>query len=68
MPVTTPALLMVATAVVLLLHVPPVVASVRVAVRPEHTVDAPVMIPADGVALIVTALVAAAVPQVLETV
>ena len=67
-PVTTPVLLTDATDVVLLLHTPPLVASVSVVVKPAQTVDVPVMVPALGVALTVTAFVAAAVPQVLVTV
>lgn len=42
MPVTTPDVLTVPSAVLLLLHVPPVVVSVSVVVRPVHTFIVPV--------------------------
>ena len=59
---------MVATAVLLLLQVPPEAASVRVVVRPAQTVVVPVMVPADGAALTVIAFVAEAEPQLLDIV
>ncbi len=40
-PETTPVLLIVATAVLLLLHVPPTMASISVVVAPVHTVVTP---------------------------
>ena len=43
MPVTVPAVLTVATAALLLLHVPPVVASLRAVVLPAHVLSVPVM-------------------------
>ena len=51
-PVTTPEELIVATEVLLLVHVPPPVASPSEVVRPWHTVNAPVI--AAGLGLIVT--------------
>jgi len=49
MPVTTPVVLpTVATGMVLLLQVPPLTPSVSDAVPPEHTVLAPVIVPADA--------------------
>ena len=57
MPETTPeAEPIVATAVLLLLQVPPVVSSAREAVAPTHTVELPVI--ADGTGLTVNAMVA----------
>ena len=53
-PVTSPvALLTVATEVLLLLHVPPVVASVNVVVEPTHTADAPLIAAGSGLTVIV---------------
>lgn len=55
-PLTTPVVpSMVATVVLLLLHVPPAVVSVSVVVPPTHTPDAPVIAP--GVGLTVTTAV-----------
>ena len=67
-PVTMPlAEPIVATAGVLLLHVPPVVMLERVVVAPIHVVSVPVM--GDEIAeLTVTTLVATALPQALLTV
>ena len=48
-PVTRPELLIVATPVLPLLHVPPVVASVSVIVEPIHTLPGPLIVPADTV-------------------
>lgn len=63
-PVTTPVLLLtVALAGVLLVHDPPDEASVRDSVVPTQTPEPPVIVPALGVALTVTTLVAIAVPQ-----
>ena len=62
-PVTEPVLLTVATAVLLLLHVPPPTASVRDIVEPVHTTDGPLMLPAVAVRLTVIAAVVVAVPQ-----
>lgn len=45
MPVTMPVELTVATAGLLLLHVPPAVVSVSVMVVPTHTVDGPLIAP-----------------------
>lgn len=63
-PVTTPVLLLtVALAGVLLVHVPPDVASVRESAVPTHTAEPPEMIPAFGNGLTVKPVVAEAVPQ-----
>jgi hypothetical protein len=67
-PVTVPVLPTVATPVAVLLHAPPVAASVKPVVEPAHTIAVPVMLPADGNGLTVTVVVAAAVPQPLVTV
>ena len=67
MAVTAPVLPIVATAGLLLLHVPPLVASVSVVVPPAHSVVMPVITPADT-ALTVMVLVAVAVPQTFVTV
>ena len=66
-PVTAPVLPTVAIAVLLLLHTPPVVASLNVVVAPEHTDFVPVTVPADGMEPKVTVAVADAVPQLLVT-
>ena len=64
-PVTTPVdELTVATAVLLLLHVPPVVASVNVAVFPTHAL----MVPPIAAGLAFTDAILVAVPHVLVTV
>lgn len=62
-PVTTPAELMVATPVLLLLHEPPAVASAKVTVAPVHTLVVPVM--AAGVVLTVIFCTAAEPQPVL---
>jgi hypothetical protein len=67
-PVTTPDASTVATDAVPLLHTPPPIASARVRVAPAQTVLPPVMLPAVGVALTVTAAVVVALPQLLLTV
>lgn len=68
-PLTTPvAGLTVAKAALLLLQVPPLTASVNVMVEPAHTDDGPLIAPAVGAAVIVTVVVAVAVPQLLVTV
>ena len=55
-PETIPALMpTVAVEVLLLLQVPPTVASLNVVVKPAHTFDAPVI--ADGVGLTVTVVI-----------
>jgi hypothetical protein len=71
-PVTIPVPLpTLATPVLPLVQVPPLekVApdAVRVTVAVGHTVDVPLMVPAVGNGLIVTAAVAVAVPQLLVT-
>lgn len=66
--VTTPVVLTEAIAGELELHVPPVAASVRLAVAPAHSNAMPVMVPAAGTELTVTMRVAAdVVPQPLVT-
>ena len=65
MPVTVPVLPTVATAVLLLAHVPPITVLLSAVVLPVHTVAVPLSVPADGAALTVTTLVAALVPQPL---
>jgi hypothetical protein len=62
-PDTTPVPLTVATDGTVLLHTPPVVASVRVTLPPVQTVLAPLMVPADGSGFTVTAAVAVSVQQ-----
>jgi hypothetical protein len=47
----------VATAVLLLLHVPPETVLVRATVRPVHTLVEPEIVPAVGAALIVTGVI-----------
>ena len=66
-PLTTPEELIVATVVLVLLHTPPVVASVNVVEEPEHTVAVPLIVPAEE-GLTVTTMVAATIPQVFVTV
>lgn len=66
-PVTTPAALTLAIDVLLLVHAPPLTASVNVDVAPAQMVDAPVTVPADGNGLTVIAFVALTVPQLLVT-
>ena len=56
-----------AIAVLLLLQVPPEVASVKVAVVPAQRVLTPLMADTDGRELTVRVLVATAVPQLLVT-
>lgn len=69
MPVTIPvAGSIVAVRGVTELQTPPAAASLKVMVEPWQTVTGPVIVPASGVALTVTTLVAAAVPQLLLTV
>ena len=67
-PFTTPEVPTVATAVLVLLHTPPEVASVNVVDEPAFTVAVPVIVPATGNGLIVIVEVAAAVPQPFVTV
>ena len=66
-PETTPVLLIVATAVLLLLQLPPVAPSVKEVDEPAQTAAAPLIVPADGSGLTVTICVAAAVPQLFVT-
>jgi hypothetical protein len=67
-PVTIPVLPMVATAVLLLLHTPPVTAFANVIVAPVQTVEGPVIVPALSEAPMFTVLVVTDVPQLLVTV
>ena len=67
-PVTTPVVgPTVAIAVLLLLHVPPATASVKVVVVLKHTVEKPAIVPEDKTST-VTVLVALALPQALVSV
>ena len=66
-PLTTPKEFTVATKVLVLLHTPPVAASVNVVDEPAHTTGVPLIVPADA-GLTVTMTVAATVPQPLVTV
>jgi hypothetical protein len=68
LPFTIPVEPIVAMAVLLLLHVPPVTASARVIEANLQTVVVPVMVPAEAVAVTVTTNVAVALPQLLLTV
>jgi hypothetical protein len=67
-PVTMPVVLTVALAVLLLLHTPPVLASVRVMLAPGQTDVAPTIGLTTLPALTVNAIVAVAVPQLVVTV
>ena len=66
-PVTVPPVTV--ALVLVLFHMPPVIASASVMLDPAHTVDGPVMDPADGSdVLTATISVAAADPHALVTV
>lgn len=67
-PVTTPVELIVATDVLLLVQVPPEVASDNVVVEPVATDDAPVIAAITGKGLTVIVMVAALVPHAFERV
>lgn len=58
----------VATDVLPLLHVPPLTALPSVELPPMHTLDVPVIVPADGAPFTVTTAVAVAVPHPIVTV
>jgi hypothetical protein len=62
-----PTELIVATAALLVLQVPPATASAKVVVLPWQMVVVPVMVPADGAVFTVTPIVATPVPQLLVT-
>ena len=66
-PVTVPVLFTLAMAALLVVQVPPVAVLVNVRVEPGQSGAAPLMVPASGKALTVTAAVALAVPQLLVT-
>lgn len=67
-PVTVPVFEpMVATASVLLVHVPPETLLLRLIVEPTHTEEAPLIVPALGTGFTVTVAEAVAEPQILET-
>jgi hypothetical protein len=68
MPLTTPAASTVAIAVLLLLQVPPLTASVRVPTPPRHTKPLPRMLPASVALFTVMTLVALLLPQALVNV
>ena len=63
-PVTSPVVLTVATAVALLLHVPPPVVLVSVILLPAHTDEGPEIALTEGLTLTVTERVAVAVQPV----
>ena len=67
-PVTIPEALIVAIEGAELDHVPPVVVLVNVVVEPAQTVDAPVIVPADGPLITITDVVLLVEPQLLLTV
>ena len=62
-----PLLFTVAIAAFDVLQVPPLTPSPRVVVVPWHNVVVPLIVPADGPEIMVTAIVAMAVPQPLVT-
>ena len=68
MPLTVPAVLMVATPVLVLLQVPPADASERETGVPIHTDNVPLIAPAAGDTFTETAAVAIVVPHELLTV
>ena len=63
-PRTIPVVLTLATAALLLLHVPPLVASANEVVAPVHTLVVPVMVPTEVPVVTDTASVALDAPQV----
>ena len=65
--VTTPVVLTLATALLLVVQVPPVAVLVSVNDAPGQSGVAPLMVPASGIAFTVTLAVAVAVPQLLVT-
>jgi hypothetical protein len=67
-PVTIPVLLMVATDVTLLAHVPPVTVLESVIKLPAQTDEGPVMLPKVGVVATVIGVVTLAEPHALEIV
>ena len=67
-PETEPEELTVAILLVTLLHVPPPTVSLSAVVPAWQTVEAPEIVPAFGNGLTVKVVVAAATPQLLETV
>ena len=67
-PVTTPVASTVAVAEASPLHTPPIVPSTSVVIDPAQAFAIPVMVPALGSGLIVTTVVAFAIPQPLITV
>ena len=64
-PATKPVASTVAVDGIVLVHAPPIEASVNAVFDPAQTVGVPVIAPAFGSALTVTTCVAAAVPQLL---
>ena len=65
-PHTVPPVVTVATPVLVLLHAPPVVPSVKAVLEPEHTVNVPpIEAGADGAVFTATTCVAAVLPQLL---
>ena len=68
LPLTTPPVVTLAIALLLLLQVPPLTVEVRVLVAPVQMAVVPLMVPADAAGLTVIACVAVAVPHALLTV
>ena len=68
LPLTTPAVVTLATALLLLLQVPPLTVEVSVLVAPVHNAVVPLIVPADAPGLTAIVAVAVAVPQLLVTV
>ena len=66
-PVTIPVVLTVPVPLAVLLHMPPVTASVSGVAEAWHTVAVPVMVPAFAVRFTVTIVVAHSVAQLLVT-
>ena len=64
-PVISPVVLTVATAALLLLHVPPVVVLLKVILAPWHTDERPVIVPDAGFGLTLSVAVVMAEPQLL---
>ena len=67
-PLTTPVLLMVATAGLLLIHTPPVVVLLNASVLPSQTAAPPLIVPADGLVFtVVLKVVASEQPEPVVT-
>jgi hypothetical protein len=66
--VITPLMLIMAMVVFVRLHTPPLTLLVYGCIIPAHNVELPLIVPAVGIAVTLTVLVAAMVPQLLLTV